>query len=71
MRSLVRVSAVTIGESAAAPVFEVIVRTPRAGDEGVATAVPATGAPASTTRRVDDWLESVGAREPETEQEAS
>jgi hypothetical protein len=64
--SMVKVAAVTIGESAAAPMFELKVRTPRSDDEGVEATVPpadgsdAAGAP--TTRRVDDWLDSVGAR---------
>jgi hypothetical protein len=69
--SMVEVAAVTIGESAAAPMFEVTVRTPRADDAGVTSAVPAAEAPASPTRRVDDWLESVGAREPDGEPDES
>lgn len=61
--SMVKVSAVVIGESAAAPMFEVRVRTPREADEGVESTVPASdpSASAPATRRVDDWLESVGA----------
>jgi hypothetical protein len=58
--SMVKISAVTIGESSAAPMFEVKVRTPRARDDGVEASVPAAGA-VSGTRRVDDWLNSVGA----------
>ena len=63
---MVKVSAVTIGESAAAPIFELSVRTPRAEDDGVSADVPATDGPKGTTRRVDDWLDSVGARDSET-----
>ncbi len=61
--SMLKVSGVTIGESSAAPMFEVKVRTPRAVDEGVEATVPTAdgGEPAPGTRRVDDWLNSVGA----------
>ncbi len=61
--SMVKVSGVTIGESSAAPMFEVKVRTPRAADDGVVAAVPTADGTDSGpgTRRVDDWLNSVGA----------
>jgi hypothetical protein len=63
--TMVKVGGVTIGESAAAPVFEVRVRSPRGDDDGVDASVPDADptAPAPTTRRVDDWLKSVGAGE--------
>lgn len=63
--TMVKVGGVTIGESAAAPTFEVRVRSPRADDDGVDASVPDADstAPAPTTRRVDDWLKSVGAGE--------
>lgn len=63
--SMVKVSGVTIGESAAAPMFEVRVRTPREADAGVEASVPAAGGSEAVqpARRVDDWLESVGAGE--------
>jgi hypothetical protein len=52
---MLRVGAVTIGDSAAAPTFEVAVRTPRADDPGVESAGPEADAPPQTGRRVDDW----------------
>ena len=60
--SMVKVTAVTIGESAAAPMFEVAVRTQRADDEGVESSVPAADSDSASTRRVDDWLDSVAPR---------
>lgn len=59
--SMVKVSGVTIGDSAAAPMFELAVRTSRGSDEGVSSSTPVTDAAPVTTRRVDDWLHSVGA----------
>lgn len=63
--SMVKVSGVTIGESAAAPMFEVRVRTPREADDGVEASVPsAAGTQAvQPARRADDWLDNVGAAE--------
>lgn len=63
--SMVKVGGVTIGESAAAPTFEVRVRSPRADDDGVEASVPDTNPTGEQppTRRVDDWLKSVGADE--------
>lgn len=60
--SMVKVSGVTIGESAAAPMFEVRVRTPREADDGVEASVPAADGSEAVqpARRVDDWLDSVG-----------
>ena len=66
--SMVKVSGVTIGESAAAPMFELAVRTPRAADEGVTSKTPSTDAAPVTTRRVDDWLNSVRARDTGTDE---
>ncbi len=58
---MVRVGAVTIGDSAAAPTFELAVRTPRADDAGMHSALPETGGEAHGERRADDWLGSLRA----------
>jgi hypothetical protein len=53
---MLRVGAVTIGDSAAAPTFEVAVRAPRKDDAGVESALP-EGAPSEAhERRADDWM---------------
>ena len=57
---LVRVGAVTIGDSAAAPTFELAVRSPRADDPGVHSTLPGAAAEA-VERRADDWLGSLHA----------
>jgi hypothetical protein len=56
---LVRVGAVTIGDSAAAPTFELAVRSPRADDPGVHSALPDAPGAAASERRADDWLGSL------------
>lgn len=54
---LVRAGAVTIGDSAAAPTFEVAVRPPRGGDPGVESTTPdAADGNQTRERRADDWL---------------
>ena len=58
---MVRVDAVTIGDSAAAPTFELAVRTPRADDAGVHSALPEADAEPHGERRADDWLGSLRA----------
>lgn len=62
---LVRVGAVTIGDSAAAPTFEVAVRPPRGDDPGVDSVTPdVVDGGATRERRADDWL--AGMREEAT-----
>jgi hypothetical protein len=53
---MVRVGAVTIGDSIAAPTFTMAVRSPRGDDPGVESTAPLTDRAASDTRRADDWL---------------
>lgn len=54
---LVRAGAVTIGDSAAAPTFEVTVRPPRGDDPGVESMTPdAADGSLTRERRADDWL---------------
>ena len=56
---MVRLGAVTIGDSAAAPTFELAVRTPRADDTGVHSTLPAAETDPHGERRADDWLGSL------------
>lgn len=56
---MIRVGAVTIGDSAAAPTFELTVRTPRADDTGVHSTLPAAETDPHGERRADDWLGSL------------
>jgi hypothetical protein len=58
---MVRVGAVTIGDSATAPTFELAVRTPRADDAGVHSTLPEAHAELHGERRADDWLGSMRA----------
>ncbi|MGH2456086.1 MAG: hypothetical protein ACRDHD_07500 [Candidatus Limnocylindria bacterium] len=51
---MLKVSAVQIGGSAAAPMFEIAVRPPRAGDPGVAAA-QVSSPPPGRARRAEDW----------------
>jgi hypothetical protein len=53
--AMLRVAAVAIGDSAAAPTFELTVRPPRADDPGVESTRPAGAPSAQTGRRADDW----------------
>lgn len=57
---VVRVEVVTIGGSAAAPTFEVVVRPSRGDDPGVEAVRPSSAAPPEPGRRADDWLAEPG-----------
>jgi len=59
---MLRVGAVKIGESAAAPTFELAVRSPRADDPHMDSAVPEAHRADDGERRADDWLGSLRAR---------
>jgi hypothetical protein len=53
---MLRVGAVTIGDSAAAPTFELAVRSPRRDDAGVESVLPEGSVDADVPeRRADDW----------------
>lgn len=53
---LVRVAGATIGDSAAAPTFDVVVRPARAVDPHVASSVPGAADHGPTRRRAEDWV---------------
>jgi hypothetical protein len=53
--AMLSVAAVTIGDSAAAPTFELRVRPPRAGDPGVESTGSGVATTSQTGRRADDW----------------
>lgn len=57
---MVKVSGVTIGDSAAAPMFEVAVRSPRVDDPWVESTIPSADAVAGSTRRAEDWVHQSG-----------
>lgn len=61
---MLRVSAVTIGDSAAAPTFEVAVRAPRKDDAGVESALPEGATGEAHERRADDWVTGLGQETP-------
>jgi hypothetical protein len=68
---MLRVGAVKIGESAAAPMFELAVRSPRADDPHMESDVPEAHRADDGERRADDWLGSLRAEavaaEPESD----